>query len=162
MRALISSYSPTAETIRISNYQTYTVDYDLNTRDELFGSIVYYNPVSRGEAEFNGRILELLCQIKSLNDNWDEDGAIAPSPNVLQRAEGFVHLMNAIGQQIYNIAPGPKGEIMLDFRNGNKSLEIIIYSDKTKFVKFPEKALPSQGIYNSAALLDLMVWLNVD
>ncbi|MBO9660943.1 MAG: hypothetical protein J7527_19125 [Chitinophagaceae bacterium] len=59
-------------------------------------------------------------------DNWDEDGAIAPFSEVIQLAKGIVHSTNTAGQKIYSAAPGPKGEIILDLRSGNKSLELII------------------------------------
>ncbi len=97
----------------------------------------------------------------ALEYNWDENGAIPPCSEVIQVAKGILHSMNAVGQEIYNVAPGPKGEIMLDLRSGNKSLEVIIYPDNMKFVKFSTSEPPAQGSFTPGLLFtDLIAWLN--
>ncbi len=105
--------------------------------------------------------ITVIENMAALEDNWDEDGAIAPGSEVIQLAKGIAHSMNAVGQDIYNAAPGPKGEIMLDLRSGNKSLELIIYPDKMKFVKFSQSEPPAQGSFTPGLLFtDLIAWLN--
>ncbi|MCG2612795.1 hypothetical protein LZZ85_00830 [Terrimonas sp. NA20] len=105
--------------------------------------------------------LRAIENMAALDDNWDEDDAIAPCSEVIQLAKGIVHSLNAAGQGIYNAVPGPNGEIMLDLRSGNKSLEIIIYPDKMKFVKFSPSEPPAQGYFTPSLLFtDLIAWLN--
>jgi hypothetical protein len=109
----------------------------------------------------NSKILELLERIEALPNNWDEDDSLAPSKDGIVIAKAIIHLMNSIGQQIYHITPGPNGEVMLDFRTNTKSFEIIIYSDKMKYVKFPEKGDPEQGEFSPELLYtELIAWLN--
>jgi hypothetical protein len=52
---------------------------------------------------------------------------------------------------------------MLNFRNGDRSMEILIYPDKMKYVKFPTKGTPSQGVFTPDMLFtDLIAWLNAE
>jgi len=115
-----------------------------------------------GEKGINQRILKLLDSYKLLSKNWDEDGAVAPSPFSISSALFLTKTLEKHGQTIFHAAPGPNGEIMLDIRNGKntKSLEIIFYSDKSVSVLFPEIGKPSQQIFKFEHLPNLLQWLN--
>lgn len=110
----------------------------------------------------NSRILNLLDEITLLKDNWDGDGAKAPDSNALQATRAIIHTMNSMGQSIFHIAPGPLGEIMLDFRNKNKSFELIFYPDKWKYVTFSETEKSKQGSFDIESFSELLSWLNRD
>lgn len=160
MQALIDSYSPTVKSSGDAPFKSFTTEYSLNQLGTQSWSITY-RPLIDITTSINARIFKIIEDIAVLNDNWDEDGAIAPDSEVIQLAKGIVHSMNAVGQEIYNAAPGPKGEIMLDLRSGNKSLEVIIYPDKMKFVKFSPSEPPAQGTFTPGLLFtDLIAWLN--
>jgi len=160
MQALIDSYSPTIESSVDTPFEKFTTEYRLDQLDAPFRSITY-RPSAEIKNSINARIFGIVDDIATLNDNWDEDGAIAPGSEVIQLAQAMVHSMTAVGQEIYNAAPGAKGEIMLDLRAGNKSLEVIIYRNKMKFVKFSPSEPPTQGSFTPNLLLtDLLAWLN--
>ncbi|MGV3767287.1 MAG: hypothetical protein ACO1NW_14230 [Chitinophagaceae bacterium] len=159
MQVLINSFSPTAEG-KTDHFQTLT-NYNLNQVGGHSWSITLRsNDCNEGET-LNGRILETLKEISSLSDNWDEEGSLAPTQNVVQIVSGLIYSMNAIGQEIYNIAPGPNREIMLDLRNGTRSLEVLIYPSKMRFVKFSASEVPIQGEFSpNLYFTELIAWLN--
>jgi hypothetical protein len=69
--------------------------------------------------------------------------------------------METVQQTIYSIAPGPVGEIMLDLRNGYKSVEIIIYPNRIRTVQFEEGKAPHQKDASIDYIItDLLKWLN--
>jgi hypothetical protein len=110
----------------------------------------------------NQRIFNLLKEYSQLQENWDEDSAMAPSADALNKARFLANLLEKHGQTIFHAAPGPNGEIMLDLRNNRKkrSLEIIFYSHKTVSVQFPEEERPIQETFDFLYLPNLLQWLN--
>jgi hypothetical protein len=114
------------------------------------------------EINLNKKIISLLEEFSNLQNNWDEDEAIAPDENTLSKAKSLVYTLEKRGQKIYHAAPGPNGEIMLDIRNPNrtKSLEIIFYINKSVVVSFPEKRTPFQNSFSVLDLPDLLNWLD--
>jgi hypothetical protein len=108
----------------------------------------------------NEREIKILDELEKLQDNWDGELAIAPSYNVILKAKFIVKILQATGQKVFHVAPGPSGEIMVDLRNGHKSLELLFYPDKTKFVTYSENEAPQQGAFELSFLPDLLSSLN--
>jgi hypothetical protein len=156
----INNYSLTAEPA-YRPYQTFNRYENIDEELPYSISITLRSSVLENQNGLNSKHLQRLSEIENLEQNWDNDGAIAPPVNVVQFAKAIIYIMNAIGQEIYNIAPGPDGEIMLLFTKDKKSFEVLIYPDKMRFVKFPEYGTPVQGTFSIEALYtDLLSWLN--
>jgi hypothetical protein len=114
------------------------------------------------ETGINQRIIKLLDDYKQLNDNWDADGAMAPSRSAINLALFLTRTLEKHGQSMFHAAPGPHGEIMLDIRNSKntKSLEIIFYADRAVSVLFPEDGKPTQQSFDFHNLPHLLQCLN--
>ena len=84
-------------------------------------------------AEWSKRIESLyaLCL-----DGWDGEDALALPYYVLERAEEIVLILSRLGQPVWNVVPGPKGEVVVEIRNGERSIEFIVYSQKSVYVQF--------------------------
>jgi hypothetical protein len=69
-------------------------------------------------------------QLKKLNSfsklpiNWDGEGAVPPSEGILREATGFLKSMDEYDMPIDFSAPGPNGEILLEYRSNGFSAEI--------------------------------------
>jgi len=109
----------------------------------------------------NTKIFRLLKKCSELTDNWDEDDAKAPTSEVIHISQYLAFVLSKTGQIIFHAAPGPNGEIMLDLRNKDKSLELIIYPHKKVAVKIPSVGAPSQLFFEETDLSLLLQWLNV-
>lgn len=127
-------------------------------RGVLTSTVVSYS----SEKGINQRIIYLLNEYRNLTDNWDEDGAKAPSRNSLKSALYLTMLLEKHGQSIFHAAPGPNGEIMVDIRNkkNTKSLEIIFYENRFVSVLFSEDEKPNQRPFDVQHLPQLLQWLN--
>lgn len=112
------------------------------------------------EAALNQYALDLLSEFKKLKDNWDEEGSPAPSNLAIRRAEVLVKQLQQTGQKVFHVAPGPRGEIMVDLRENGKSLEILFYPDKMLYVQFPQQGKPEQGEFHPDLLPKILKWLN--
>jgi hypothetical protein len=108
----------------------------------------------------NEHVRRLLNEFKYLSDNWDQDGAAKPAESVITQALGLVETLEASAQKVFHVAPGPNGEIMVDLRANDKSVEIIFYPDKSVYVMFPANGKPSQGEYSDEYLPNILKWLN--
>ena len=108
----------------------------------------------------NERALRLLDEFKMLPENWDEDGAKAPSRKAIQMAESLVLLLQQTGQKVYHVAPGPQGDVMVDLRENGESVEILFYPDKMRYVYFPQEGNPEQGEYQPDLLPQILEWLH--
>lgn len=102
-----------------------------------------------------------IAAYKQLSDNWDDDGAVAPSHQTVLAAFDIALLLTVAEQPIYHTAPGPTGEIMLNLRNGAKSVELLIYpGDRRKFVCISPNEAPQQGPLTPDSLHKTLLWLN--
>lgn len=159
MLTLINNYSLTVEPTA-PQYQTLDI-VKMEEGSPYAISITLRSSIFEDQNNINAKQLETLSHIEVLEKNWDTEGAVPPSSNVIAFAKAIIYIMNAIGQEIYNIAPGPDGEIMLLFSNASKSFEVLIYPDKMRYVKFPESGVPIQGAFTIETLYsDLLSWLN--
>lgn len=85
-------------------------------------------------------ILRKIYQFKSLAHNWDGMDAIPPNDRVITDAVNFLTAADEFDLPIYFTAPGPNGEIVLEYKIGNKTAEVyfegdnnsemILYNDK--------------------------------
>jgi hypothetical protein len=158
MNHLINSYSLTAEPSMGASYQTFK-SYDTEQEGNAISITLRSSDIDA--PNINAKHIETLKQIENLTDNWDEENSVSPPPNVIQYTRGIILLMNAIGQEIYNIAPGPNGEILILFNNEKRSFEILIYPNKLRYVKFPENGSPIQDTFTPEILYThLLSWFN--
>jgi hypothetical protein len=157
MPALINNYTTTQPTVACQQ-NTVIVRY-LHQNLPINNSIIisWENQIG-----LNNKILKLLDDYSLLRDNWDEEGGIAPTNNVIKKAKFIAAVLEKHGQPIFHAAPGPNGEIMLDLRNNKKSrsLELIFYPHKTVSVLFPEEGKPTQHIFDDQKLPNLLQWVN--
>jgi hypothetical protein len=109
----------------------------------------------------NKREIQLLQEYKQFNSNWDLEDSIAPSPEAILLAEYIVNAMEKTGQKVFHVALGPRGEIMVDIRNGSRSLELLFYPNaNNKYVFFPENNEPEQGDFAFSLFSKLLNRLN--
>lgn len=108
----------------------------------------------------NRQKLADIAAYRNLVDNWDEDDAIAPTHQTVVVALDIALLLIAEGQTIYHTSPGPTGEIMINLRNGDKSVEFLIYpGDRRKFVRIGSDEPPQQGSLTPDSLQGTLQWL---
>lgn len=160
MPHLIDSYDLTTYPDLISDEIQTVREFEINSRPKNIWSIVFEDINIYTCASNESVTDDLLATIGNLKDNWDEEGAQGISKKVLNEASAIIYTMKIAHEDLYSISPGPSGEIMLDYRVGKKSLEIILYPNKRKFVKFSDDEAPTQGEFNDKILPDLIAWLN--
>jgi hypothetical protein len=107
----------------------------------------------------NAIYIEQLNGFKSLRDEWDPEEATAPSEDVIERSKDFASYLQAIGEGIFQVAPGPNGEVLIELRNHEKSVEFLFYPNRTKFVNLTTDK-PSQGLFTIDMLSNLLASLN--
>lgn len=123
------------------------------------------NPVLPGDASdvlaLNQHHLSTIDTYQQLIDNWDEDGAIAPTRETVQFAIKIAQLLTDMGQSIYHTSPGSVGEIMINLANCTKSAELLAYpGGRNKFVRIGSDETPQQGALTPESLRETLRWLN--
>lgn len=68
-------------------------------------------------------ILRLLS-FESLNENWDGNDATPPSNELIWLAINTIVSTSIGNLPLYFTAPGPNGEILIEFKLGNRTAEI--------------------------------------
>lgn len=123
-------------------------------------SLTQPNPVS-ALSTLNQAHLSAIISYQYLTDSWDEDGAIAPNRQTVLSALDIALLLTVTGQMIYQTAPGPVGEIMINLRSGDKSAELLMYPNgHGKFVWIAPDEIPRQGVLTSNSLQKTLQWIN--
>jgi hypothetical protein len=114
-----------------------------------------------GEIKVSKNYSSIISELMSLEDNWDDEGAIAPTYIVINNTVSLLSTLDKIGQPINNISTGYTGEVAINLKNGNKVFEIIFYPNKSKFATFnKETNQADQGVYEENTLHKLLNWLN--
>lgn len=96
----------------------------------------------------NEEVINLIKSFVSLNDNWDDNNAREIPIQTISQAIEVVEELNAHDIDVYFTSPGPNQEILLLLKNGLNELELIIYPDKQKFVKFEKNEFVEQGNFD--------------
>lgn len=84
-----------------------------------------FSPLSDVTVQFIGKLLSF----KSLESNWDTYGAIPPSTENIYRAIEFLYKADKNLLPIYFVAPGPNGELVAEFRRGDKEAAVYFNID---------------------------------
>lgn len=74
-------------------------------------------------------MLEKLLGFENLPENWDSYGAAPPAPVALKNAQAFIYENHFLALPFYFIAPGVNGEVMIEFKQGQRSAELYFNDD---------------------------------
>ncbi|UOY07759.1 hypothetical protein L0P88_04210 [Muricauda sp. SCSIO 64092] len=110
-------------------------------------------------SEENEAAIGQIKALKLLGNNWDEEGALPIPEEVISRAIEIVNHINRFGHDVYLATPGPNQEILLMLKSGNREIEIIIYPDREKLVKFDGTEFVEQGNFLGQELSALLEWI---
>lgn len=107
------------------------------------------------------KAISQINSFKELGEDWDSYDAAKVSTDAIEDAIDFVKLLDRRGEEIYYIGPGSNGEVLLELKNGRKSIELIFYPNKKrKFAGFEGGEPKFQGSITMPVLTSLLVWLN--
>lgn len=114
---------------------TPAIAYGINWVTDKFAanttSLVYFSMASITLSEEAKQIISKLNQFKVLNENWDSYGAIPPSIESVEKAIRFVKKADKNLLPFYFTAPGPNGELVIEFRKGNREAAVYFNPDGT-------------------------------
>jgi hypothetical protein len=125
---LILDYEPETNTSSISE----DVVFYLGDRRKSASNttIVFYKTFST----LSESARQMIARAKSFNllqHNWDSHGAVVPSSENIERAISFIKQADKNLLPFYFTAPGPNGEIVVEFRKGNKEAAAYFNPDGT-------------------------------
>jgi hypothetical protein len=97
------------------------------TNTSAMGSIGFFRfpKLSEGAVQ----IITKLQSYKLLLPNWDGNGAIAPPEDVVDKVISFVHKAEKNLLPFYFVAPGPNGEIVIEFKRMNREASVYFNAD---------------------------------
>jgi len=85
----------------------------------------FFLPLSSPAKEF----ITKLQSFKSLTPDWDSYGAMPPPAESIDRAIALINKADRNLLPIYFVAPGPNGEVVVEFKKGNKEAAAYINRD---------------------------------
>jgi len=88
-----------------------------------------FTGVSSGLTQAARQFMLKLDTFKTLQPNWDKYGAIPPSVETIDRAKSFIQQADKNLLPFYFTAPGPNGEISIEFKQGLKEASVYINAD---------------------------------
>lgn len=116
-------------------------------------------PLENGK--INYEFSQTVYNLNFIENDWDGEGAIAPSKNTITKGLSIISLLTEIGQEIHNVDYGVEGEILIDIRNGYKSIEILFYPNRSKYVFLDTLTnYGEQGSFESGTLYTILSKLN--
>ena len=108
----------------------------------------------------NGQQIWKLKSFLNLKENWDSYGAAPAIEHCVQNAINFIKRLDEKYQEVYFVAPGPNGEVLVELKNSERSVEIIFDENITEYIKY-EGNDATEDIYNGMDDIDsqLISWL---
>lgn len=83
-------------------------------------SLVYFSMASTTFSEEAKQMISKLKRFKDLGENWDSYGALPPTTETIEQAIRFIKKADKNLLPFYFTAPGPNGELVIEFRSGNR------------------------------------------
>gem|GEM_PF-2126649 len=76
-----------------------------------------------------------LNSYKELGANWDSYGALPPEVDVIEQAIELIKKADRNSLPLYFVAPGPNGEVVVEFKKGEKEAAIYFTAgDSTELI----------------------------
>jgi hypothetical protein len=85
----------------------------------------FFSPLSASAKEFISKVKAFAL----LNENWDSYGAVPPSSEIVDQAISLIKKADGNLLPLYFVAPGPNGEIAVEFKKNNREAAIYIHAD---------------------------------
>lgn len=107
--------------------------------------------------ELSPKAKELLLKIyrfKELPNNWDENGAMPPNDDIINMASFFLRIADEYDLPLYFTAPGPNGEIVLEFKSKDRSAEVYFEEDRSEMILYVGNNQSHIGEVSLAQLTD--------
>lgn len=90
--------------------------------------------------------IKVLESFKGLDENWDSYGATPPSESLIKLVKSFIWQADHRELPLFFVAPGPDGEISVEFQKDGKNAEVVfenveesitimLSAEKTRFLK---------------------------
>ena len=99
------------------------------------GSIIAIREEIVPELSLKGKaMLSKIGEFSSLEKNWDSYGAEPPIKSVIDKAKRFVRFSDKKRLPLYFTAPGPNGEIVVEF-NDKKGKEVEVYFNEDNSIE---------------------------
>lgn len=93
--------------------------------------IVYWSSLSAQLREEARSVMSKIVGFGRLDSNWDSYGAVAPSAEVIEAAMNFVRKADTNLLPFYFAAPGPNGEVVVEFRRGSREASAYFNPDRS-------------------------------
>lgn len=95
-----------------------------------------------------------------LNKNWDSYNAEQPSYEAITKAITFSLWLSECNVEIFFVAPTPNGDILIEIKGSNASIEFIFSNiDADKVLAWCDGELMSEAILNDTTRNSYIKWL---
>lgn len=76
-------------------------------------------------------VLRRIYKFKDLSENWDGNRATPPNDKIINNAASFLTKADEFDLPVYFVAPGPNGEIVIEYKSGSNTAEV--YFEENNF-----------------------------
>ncbi len=77
------------------------------------------------------QFISKLNSYRVLEPDWDSYGADVPSDESIDQAIGLIKKADRNALPVYFVAPGPNGELVIEFKKGKKEAAVYINPDRS-------------------------------
>lgn len=129
--------------------------------EDLFGHFSNATTVStKGSLSLENKLeIRHVKNFFNLERNWDSYNALPVKSESVEKAIGFIKLVNDFGINVYLTSPGPNGEVLVQLENELREIEFIFYPEESKFVQFEKNDFVAQGNFKNENLVKMLEWL---
>lgn len=108
----------------------------------------------------NAQQIRKIKSFLNLEENWDSYGAAPIIEYCVRNAINFVKRLDEKYQEVYFVAPGPNGEVLVELKAEERSIEVIFDEDDVEYAKYENGDVVDEGIYEPGDVdSQLVSWL---
>ena len=108
----------------------------------------------------NAQQIQKIKSFLNLEENWDSYGAAPIIESCVYNAIDLVRRLDEKYQAVYFVAPGPNGEVLVELKAGERSIEVIFDEGAAEYIKYENCDVVDEGIYEPSDLdSQLVSWL---
>lgn len=108
-------------------------------------SSIYFSRLNRFPENI-AEMFQKLNRLSHLSENWDSYSAEPPSPASIAEARTFLIENHMIDLPFYFLAPGVKGEVMLEFQKESKAAELyFLPTGQNELILFKDDEVELEG-----------------
>lgn len=133
--------------------------YSANTSNQLLNPEILGHGIILNLTPGTEKQINIIKSFESLSPGWDSYNAEIPSATSISKAINFLLFQVPFKLDPFFVAPTSDGDILLEFKHGNSTLELLFGLEQDEISAWENETLVVEASLNQTTVLSYFRWL---